>query len=125
MQPESGAAPEPLHPPPVPAPVQQPAPSPSPSSEASAPVPAVPGSSAADGARNYREMSPNYRAEFPTLSVDVHVYNDDPQRRFVILNGKRYREGDTLAEGPKLVAIVANGVVLDWRGERVLYSLPH
>jgi general secretion pathway protein B len=125
MQPESGAAAEPLRPPPVPAPAPQPAQVQAPTTDASAAEPAVAGGSATDGARNFREMSPSYRAEFPALSVDVHVYNDDPQRRFVILNGKRYREGDTLAEGPKLVGIVANGVVFDWRGERVLYSLPH
>jgi general secretion pathway protein B len=77
----------------------------------------------AASARNFKEMSPNYRAEFPALTVDIHVFNDDPARRFVMLNGKHYREGDTIAEGPRIVGIVPDGIVFDWRGERVLYSL--
>lgn len=68
-------------------------------------------------------MPSTYRAEFPALSVDVHVYNADPQRRFVLINGKRYREGDPLAEGPRLAEIVPDGMVVDWRGERVVYTL--
>ncbi len=74
-------------------------------------------------ARSFREMSPNYRAEFPSLSIDVHVYDSDPQRRFVILNGKRYHEGETIAEGPRIVGIIADGIVFDYRGERVMYGL--
>lgn len=121
---------QPVGPPPADAP-------PPPTTAAVAPPPAAPATSTppataapepADGAaasgRSLKEMSPNFRADFPTLTVDVHVYNDDPQRRFAIVNGKRYREGDTLAEGPRLVGIVADGLLLEWRGERVVYTLP-
>jgi len=41
----------------------------------------------------------------------------------VMINGKRYREGDTLAEGPRLIAIVPEGMVLDWQGQQVLYAI--
>lgn len=100
--------------------------------QASAPVAATPATpatasapeAAPPAARNFREMSPNYRSEFPALSVDVHVYNTDPQRRFVIVNGRRYREGDTLTEGPRITAITDDGIVFDFRGERTLYPLP-
>lgn len=75
------------------------------------------------GLRRLKDMPAAYRAEFPPLAVDVHVYNADPQRRFVLVNGKRYREGDPLAEGPRIAEIVADGLVVDWRNERVLYTL--
>lgn len=83
----------------------------------------VPPAAAPVGLRRLKDMPAAYRAEFPPLSVDVHVYNADPQRRFVLVNGKRYREGDPLAEGPRIAEIVADGLVVDWRNERVLYTL--
>ncbi len=67
-------------------------------------------------------MPPAYRAEFPSITIDVHVYNDSPQRRFVLINGRRYREGDALSEGPRIAQIVPEGIVFDWRNEQVLYS---
>ncbi|MBI2382629.1 MAG: general secretion pathway protein GspB, partial [Gammaproteobacteria bacterium] len=73
------------------------------------------------GVPRLRDMPAGYRADFPNLNVDVHVYQRDPQRRFVLINGRRYKEGEQLAEGPLVVQIVENGIVLDYRGERVLY----
>ena len=75
------------------------------------------------GLRRLRDMPANYRAEFPPLSVDVHVYNADPARRFVLVNGKRYVEGTALAEGPRIVEIVSDGMVVEWRSERIVYAI--
>ncbi|WP_428312157.1 general secretion pathway protein GspB [Hydrocarboniphaga sp.] len=69
------------------------------------------------------EMPPAYRADFPALSVEVHVWDSLPAKRFVLVNGKRYSEGDTLAQGPRLAEIAQEGLVLEYRGSRVLYSL--
>lgn len=73
--------------------------------------------------RKFREMPPDYRADFPALKIEIHVYEKAPQRRFVMVNGRRYREGERLAEGPALVEIVPDGLVLEYRGEKVLYTL--
>jgi general secretion pathway protein B len=73
--------------------------------------------------RKFREMPPDYRADFPALRVEIHVYEKEPARRFVMINGRRYREGERLAEGPALVEIVPEGMVLEHRGETVLYTL--
>jgi general secretion pathway protein B len=72
-----------------------------------------------------QEMPEAYRANFPAITVDVHVYDDNPQLRFVMIGGKRYHEGDTLAEGPRILKIVPQGMVLDWQGQRVLYAMGH
>jgi general secretion pathway protein B len=72
-------------------------------------------------ARKLREMPPDYRADFPALTVEVHVF--EPRRRFVMINGRRYRDGERLAEGPQIVEIVRDGIVMDYRGERVLVPL--
>jgi general secretion pathway protein B len=73
--------------------------------------------------RKFREMPPDYRADFPALKVEIHVYERAAERRFVMINGRKYREGERLAEGPALVEIVPDGLVLDYRGEKVLYTL--
>jgi general secretion pathway protein B len=75
--------------------------------------------------RQLREMPENYRANFPSFAVDVHAYNSNPQRRFVLIGGKRYHEGDTMAEGPRIIGIVPEGMVLDWQGQQVLYAIAH
>lgn len=71
-----------------------------------------------------KDMPPSFRSEFPALSVQVHVYDPNPLRRFVLVNGKKYRETDTLVEGPQVVEIVEHGIVLDQRGTRVLIEMP-
>ncbi len=73
--------------------------------------------------RKLREMPPDYRADFPALSVEVHVYERETARRMVMINGRRYHEGDRLAEGPLVVEIVGEGIVFEHRGEKVLYTL--
>lgn len=73
--------------------------------------------------RRLREMPPEYRADFPALSIDVHVYDRAPSQRFVIVNGRHYREGEQLVEGPRIVEIVRDGIVVDYRGEKVLYPI--
>ncbi len=75
--------------------------------------------------RQLREMPENFRANFPAFTVDVHAYNSNPQRRFVLIGGKRYHEGDTMAEGPRIIGIVPEGLVLDWQGQQVLYAISH
>jgi general secretion pathway protein B len=54
----------------------------------------------------------------PDLHIDVHVYATKPAERFVYINMRKYREGDTLAEGPVLEHIRRDGVVLDYHGLR-------
>lgn len=73
--------------------------------------------------RKLREMPPDYRADFPAFSVEVHVYEREVARRMVMINGRRYREGERLAEGPLVIEIVREGIVFEHRGEKVLYTL--
>lgn len=52
----------------------------------------------------------------PETQVSLHVYDADPGKRFVFLNGQRLREGDVAANGLRVERIDADGVVLDHRG---------
>ena len=56
----------------------------------------------------------------PPLRVSMHVYADDPARRFAIVDGQRRREGETLQPGLVLLEIRRDGLRLGWQG-RVLW----
>lgn len=94
----------------------------------SAPAPAEPPPAAKPppepSVRPLKEMPPGFRSEFPPLSLDVHVYDGNPLRRFALINGKKYRETDTLVEGPRVLEITPFGVIVEHRGSRVLLELP-
>ena len=58
------------------------------------------------------------RSTLPKLTVSVHVYSPEAAGRFVIVERNKYREGDVLAGGAKLEAILADGIVVDYQGRR-------
>jgi general secretion pathway protein B len=54
----------------------------------------------------------------PELHMDIHVYAAKPSERFVFFNNRKYREGETLQEGPSVERITREGVVLRFQGLR-------
>jgi general secretion pathway protein B len=56
----------------------------------------------------------------PELHLDVHVYATKPADRFVFINMRKYKEGNTLQEGPVLERIRRDGVVLNYQGLRFI-----
>ncbi len=56
------------------------------------------------------------------LHMDIHVYAAKPSERFVFFNNRKYREGETLQEGPSVERITRDGVVLRYEGLR--FSVP-
>jgi general secretion pathway protein B len=52
----------------------------------------------------------------PDLRLDLHVYDADPAKRFVFINMRRLREGETLPEGVRVDAITQTGARLSYRG---------
>lgn len=54
------------------------------------------------------------------LKINIHVYNDIPAERFVIIDMRRYREGDELRRpGLKLESITREGVIINYGGGKV------
>jgi general secretion pathway protein B len=70
-----------------------------------------------------RDMPPGWRASFPQLTVEVHVYDDSPAKRWVMIGSRRYREGETLAQGPRLAEITPDGIVFEHQGQRALLPI--
>jgi len=62
------------------------------------------------------------RGGVAALHLDLHVYVTQPQQRFIFVNSRKYKEGDTLAEGPLVEQITPDGAVLNFRGSRFKLS---
>ena len=56
----------------------------------------------------------------PELHLDIHVHSHNPGERFVFVNMRKYQEGETLKEGPRVERITPDGVILNQRGLRFL-----
>jgi general secretion pathway protein B len=68
------------------------------------------------------ELSPDERKQLPPLKLSLHLWDSQPARRFVILDGSRLREGDRT--GPAvIVEIASDGVQLDWNGRALRLPL--
>lgn len=59
-------------------------------------------------------------AGLPPLNLDLHIYASDPAQRAAFINGRRYKEGDSLPEGVEVRTITPEGAVLQYRGQRFL-----
>ncbi len=68
------------------------------------------------------ELSLEFRSSFDPPRMDVHVYDDDPSRRFILVDLKRFVEGDTLDSGAKLEKIQPESIQLYYQGTRFLYD---
>ncbi len=67
---------------------------------------------------DWGELPLEFRSQFTLPRVDVHVYSEQPQRRFILVELKKYREGDTLASGAVLEEIRPDSIELSYQGTR-------
>jgi general secretion pathway protein B len=54
----------------------------------------------------------------PEMRLDMHVYADNPADRFVFINMRKLREGETLPEGVRVDRITPRGTELSYQGRR-------
>lgn len=78
---------------------------------------------AGDGALRITSLPPGQRERLPEARLSLHMWNEDPARRFAVIDGQRRVEGDRLGEAT-IVAIDREGVLLDLDGQRVRLPLP-
>ncbi|MGY6518513.1 MAG: general secretion pathway protein GspB [Lysobacteraceae bacterium] len=64
------------------------------------------------------------RAALPELRVSMHLYAEEPDRRFAIVDGRRVSEGSLLAGSGVVEAITRDGLVVEFDGRRVLVPRP-
>ena len=68
-----------------------------------------------------RDLPESTRSNLRQYEVNVHVFDDDPVRRFVLINMDKYKEGDRIVNnGPLVQEITTDGVVVDYGTGRAL-----
>lgn len=82
----------------------------------------VPSSPSDTASVNEQNKSATKLATVDDVVINVISYSDSPAQRFVMLNGKMYRENDFVKTGLKVEAIKPSAVVLNLRGELVTRS---
>ncbi|MGH8121694.1 MAG: general secretion pathway protein GspB, partial [Rudaea sp.] len=70
------------------------------------------------------DMPYSLRKELPDILISMQVYSPDATRRFVVVDGDRKVEGDTIKDAVALREIRANGVVLEFHGQRFFMPRP-
>ena len=86
-----------------------------PAPTAAAPAPAV---------QSINDLPYTLRRDLPDIPISMQVYSADAARRFVIIDGERKIEGDTIKDAVALREIRANGVVLEFHGQRFFMPRP-
>jgi general secretion pathway protein B len=66
------------------------------------------------------ELPLSIRRSLPAMTLNIHVFSELPEERFVLINGERYVSGDELVDGAQLVDIRREGAVVDYRDYRFL-----
>jgi hypothetical protein len=68
--------------------------------------------------RNYADVG----NAVPALRLDLHVYDASPSRRYAFINMKKLREGESTADGVRVLEITRDGVLLDYRSSEFLLT---
>lgn len=88
------------------------------------PVPAAapPVARVDDGVKFLRAMPPDFQRDLPALVVNIHIYSSNEADRILYINNRQYQAGDKVREDIRIEAIVEDGAVLSFRGQR--FKLP-
>jgi len=87
------------------------------------PVPAViPDEKVNDPAESivleFGQLPVSVRDELPKITINTHIYSNDPATRLASINGSINHEGDMVTKSLTLEEITENGVVLNYKGLR-------
>ncbi|MDE0679168.1 MAG: general secretion pathway protein GspB [Gammaproteobacteria bacterium] len=66
------------------------------------------------------EMAP---PDWPELTLQMLFYGPEGGRSFVQINGRNYRVGERLEDGPEVLEIAPHGVILAYQGKNVLLAM--
>jgi len=75
-----------------------------------------------DDTMRLSDLGTEERQQLPTLKLSMHMWNDTPAQRFVILDGQRLGEGDRIGDAV-VEQITRDGAILGWNGRRLRVSM--
>ena len=90
-----------------------------------APAPAIipaPVTEPAEDTMRLSDLGTEERQQLPALKLSMHMWNDTPAQRFVILDGQRLGEGDRIGDAV-VEQITRDGAILAWNGRRLRVSM--
>lgn len=70
--------------------------------------------------RDLSQLPEIIRKELPGISINGHIYSDNPSTRIVNINGIVVREGESISDNLRVEEITVSGVILTYRGHRFL-----
>jgi len=108
---DTAALPQPVN-------ARSPEPSSRPEQDAGGRIDPVPAGRDASQLQSWYELPAEFRSRLTLPRLDMHVYSDEPQNRFVLVNLRKYREGERFESGLLLEEILPDGMVMAYRGER-------
>ena len=82
------------------------------------PAPAPTPATASSSVPEWSDLSLEFRSGFTLPHLDVHVYSDNPEKRFILVDLQKFREGDTLGSGAVLEEILPGSIQLYYQGTR-------
>jgi general secretion pathway protein B len=70
------------------------------------------------------DLPRDFQRDLPALVINVYVYSEVPEERFVIINMKKYSAGQTIDNGPEILEIRADSLVLAYLGRKFRVQRP-
>jgi len=71
-----------------------------------------------------KEMPPEFRRRVPNLNVNVFVYAEEPENRFVIIDMKKYRADEETETGVKIKTIKKESLILEYNNRSFQIKRP-
>lgn len=91
--------------------------------EAPAPPAAAAATAPVDRGLRIAGLTAAQRERLPAMKLSLHMWNEDPARRFAVIDGQRRSEGDRVGDAT-ITAIDREGVLLELDGQVVRVPLP-
>lgn len=73
--------------------------------------------------REANDLPSTRSAGMPDFTIQVHAWAPTAEERFIRVDGRRLGEGDSLPNGARIARIARDGIVLEWRGQRLMRRL--
>lgn len=64
------------------------------------------------------EMPATFRRQVPELDINVYVYDEQPENRFIMIAMKKFKVGQEISSGMMLQEIQSDGIVVQYQGKR-------
>jgi len=72
----------------------------------------------------FKELPYDFRSSAPKMTINVFMYDNKPEDRFVVLNMTKYKAGQTTKDSVEIKEIRADGVVASYGGKVFLIERP-